>query len=97
MWAVRRSISPSAFRIRPNKFAEDISVPRSTVAQAIEQAHAIGREHGLPMLCFGHLGDGNIHVNIMHDGSVQAELVEARAAKDKIFHMAVALGWHHFR
>ncbi|MBI9080698.1 MAG: FAD-binding protein [Pseudodesulfovibrio sp.] len=92
IWAVRRTISPAAFRIRPNKFAEDISVPRGTVAEAVERAHQIGEECGLIVLCFGHLGDGNIHVNIMHDASVPDEVVRACRAKDAVFRLAIELG-----
>jgi len=92
IWTVRRSISPAAFRIKPNKLAEDISVPRSKVAEAVETAHAIGHKHGLTVLCFGHLGDGNIHVNVMHDASLPHEVEAAHKAKDEVFRLAVALG-----
>lgn len=92
IWSVRRGISPAAFRIKPTKIAEDISVPRSQVATAVERAHAIGETHGLTVLCFGHLGDGNIHVNIMHDGDIPAEVEAAHKAKNEIFRLAVDLG-----
>jgi len=92
IWTVRRGISPAAFRIKPNKVAEDISVPRSKVAEAVERAHAIGRKYDLTVLCFGHLGDGNIHVNVMHDGEVASEVERAHKAKDEIFRLAVSLG-----
>ncbi len=92
IWTVRREISPAAFRIKPHKVAEDISVPRSSVPEAVEQAHAIGRKYGLCVLCFGHLGDGNIHVNVMHDGEDAAEVEQAHKAKDDIFRLAIRLG-----
>nr|WP_287411127.1 FAD-linked oxidase C-terminal domain-containing protein [Pseudodesulfovibrio sp.] len=92
LWDVRRSISPSSFRIKPDKLAEDISVPRGSVGLAVAAAHDIGREHGLQVLCFGHLGDGNIHVSIMHDGAVQSEVESAHQAKDTVFRMALSLG-----
>ncbi|SOB59464.1 Glycolate oxidase subunit GlcD [Pseudodesulfovibrio profundus] len=92
IWSVRRGISPAAFRIKPTKIAEDISVPRSQVATAVERAHAIGGNHGLTVLCFGHLGDGNIHVNIMHDGDIPSEVEAAHKAKNEIFRLAVDLG-----
>ena len=92
IWTVRRGISPAAFRIKPHKVAEDISVPRSQVATAVERAHEIGRNHDLTVLCFGHLGDGNIHVNVMHDAEVQSEVEAAHKAKNEIFRLAVELG-----
>lgn len=92
IWDVRRGISPATYRIAPDKIAEDISVPRSKVAEAVERSHEIGHEHGLTVLCFGHLGDGNIHVSIMHDGGDDHQVEEAHKAKDKIFRLAVEQG-----
>jgi len=92
VWTVRRRISPATFQIRPNKVAEDIAVPRSRVGEAVERAHLIGEEHGLPVLCYGHLGDGNIHVSIMHDVSVPREAEAAERAKNAVFRLAIELG-----
>jgi glycolate oxidase len=92
VWAVRRGISPAAFRIAPDKLAEDIAVPRGRVAEAVERAREIGRAHGLHVLCFGHLGDGNIHVNVMHDSSRPGEADAAHRAAREIFRLAVSLG-----
>lgn len=92
LWSVRRSISPAAFQIKPNKFAEDISVPRGKVAEAVERAHGIGEEYDLVVMCFGHLGDGNIHVNVMHDASSDAEVDRALQAVNAVFRLAVELG-----
>lgn len=92
IWTVRRGISPATFRLAPDKVAEDISVPRSRVAEAVERAHAIGEKHGRPVLCFGHLGDGNIHVSIMFDGMNGPEVEAAHKAKDDVFRLALELG-----
>ncbi|WP_419786793.1 FAD-binding oxidoreductase [Pseudodesulfovibrio sp.] len=92
VWTVRRRISPATFQIRPNKVAEDIAVPRSRVGEAAERVHAIGREFGLPVLCYGHLGDGNLHVSIMHDVSVPGEVEAAGKAKTAVFRLAIELG-----
>ncbi|MBU4476261.1 MAG: FAD-binding protein [Proteobacteria bacterium] len=92
VWAVRRSVSPATFRIAPDKLAEDIAVPRGRVAEAVERARRIGQAHGLTVLCFGHLGDGNIHVNIMHDRSQPGVADAAHRAADEIFRLAVELG-----
>lgn len=92
VWNIRRSISPATFNIKPNKLAEDISVPRGSVAKAVQAAHAIGDDHDLTVLCFGHLGDGNIHVNIMHDAANEREVRSAHKAKDEIFRLATVLG-----
>jgi len=92
IWNVRRGVSPAAFRLAPDKLAEDIAVPRGRVAEAVERARDIGLARGLHVLCFGHLGDGNIHVNIMHDRSRPGEADTAHRAAEEIFRLAVSLG-----
>ncbi|MUM77772.1 FAD-binding protein [Pseudodesulfovibrio sp. F-1] len=92
IWNVRRGVSPAAFRLAPDKLAEDIAVPRGRVAEAVERTREIGVAHGLRVLSFGHLGDGNIHINIMHDRSRPGEAAAAASAADEIFRLAVRLG-----
>ncbi|MCJ2165330.1 MULTISPECIES: FAD-linked oxidase C-terminal domain-containing protein [unclassified Pseudodesulfovibrio] len=92
LWAVRRDISPASYRLKPSKISEDISVPRSKVARLVETAQAAGRDFGLPVLCYGHLGDGNIHTNLMHDAAVAAEVETAHKVKELLFRAAVELG-----
>lgn len=92
IWDVRRRISPSSFNLRPDKMGEDIAVPRSRVPEAVEAAHRIGSRLNLPIMCFGHLGDGNIHVNIMYNASWPEEADAASAAKREVFGLALDLG-----
>ncbi len=92
LWDVRRSISPASFKLRPDKMGEDIAVPRGKVASAVEAVHEISARLNLPIMCFGHLGDGNIHVNIMHNASWPEELAHAQQAKEEVFRLALSLG-----
>jgi glycolate oxidase len=92
VWTVRRRISPATFQLAPDKVAEDIAVPRGRVGEAVERSHAIGREHGLIVLCYGHLGDGNVHVSIMYDASVEDQVVRMHRAKEALFRLAIELG-----
>jgi glycolate oxidase len=92
LWDVRRSISPASFNLRPDKMGEDIAVPRGQVAKAVEVVHEISARLNLPIMCFGHLGDGNIHVNIMHNASWPEELENAHKAKEQVFALALSLG-----
>jgi D-lactate dehydrogenase (cytochrome)/glycolate oxidase len=90
LWEVRRLINPASFTIAPDKMSDDITVPRGRVGQALERIRAVAEQRGLDILAFGHLGDGNIHVNIMYDASRQAE--DAVAAKRTILGHVLALG-----
>jgi FAD/FMN-containing dehydrogenase len=67
LWALRREFSP-ALRVRGlDKLNEDIVVPRGRLVDLFRFAERLRREHGFPVACFGHAGDGNIHVNVMCD------------------------------
>lgn len=67
LWKARRSISPSLARLAPNKLGEDITVPRSAIPEAIKRLKEISNKYGLPIVIFGHAGDGNLHPNILFD------------------------------
>jgi FAD/FMN-containing dehydrogenase len=47
---------------------------------------------GLPIVCFGHVGDGNIHVNLMIDAANPAERAKAEETKRRIFELAIEMG-----
>jgi glycolate oxidase len=67
LWQARRSVSPSLARKAPNKLGEDITVPRSAIPEAVRRIKAISARYGLPIVVFGHAGDGNLHPNILFD------------------------------
>jgi len=90
LWEVRRLINPASFQMAPDKLADDIAVPRGKVAPALAAIEDISADVGLPILTFGHLGDGNIHVNVMYDAATQAE--RARQAKERVLDAVLALG-----
>jgi len=67
LWKARRSVAPSLARRAPNKLGEDITVPRSAIPEAVRRLKAISAKYGLPIVIFGHAGDGNLHPNILFD------------------------------
>jgi glycolate oxidase len=85
LWEARRAISPAAFQLKPHKISEDVVVPRSRIPDLVAFAETLAAELGLPILTFGHAGDGNIHVNIMLDKEDPAELQKGLAAKERLF------------
>jgi glycolate oxidase len=89
LWKARRSISPALYTIKPQKLNEDIVVPRSRIADSLQEIAAIAARHGLLIVNFGHAGDGNIHTNIMFDA---ADLPKAEAAVKEIFASVLRLG-----
>ncbi len=85
LWRLRRSISPSLARLAKGKINEDVSVPRSKLPSLLMQVEQIAQKYNLTIPCFGHAGDGNIHVNIMFDPDNILETTRANQAVEDIF------------
>jgi glycolate oxidase len=92
IWQVRRSVSPSLRKVNPDKFNEDICVPRSSLPEMIRTIERISETLEIPIVNFGHAGDGNIHVNIMVDKEVPGHLAKAEQAIEQIFAETLELG-----
>ena len=92
LWQIRRSVSASLRKVNPDKFNEDICVPRSKVPEMIRRVDAISEKYAIPIVNFGHAGDGNIHVNIMIDKKIPGEAEKAEKAIEEVFREALALG-----
>ena len=92
LWQIRRSVSASLRKVNPDKFNEDICVPRSKVPEMIRKVEVISQEFNVPIVNFGHAGDGNIHVNIMIDRQQPGQLEKAESAIEAVFKAALELG-----
>jgi glycolate oxidase len=92
LWYARKNASPSISIYGSKKLNEDISVPRSKLPEALDKIYKIGEKYNLTIPCFGHSGDGNIHVNVMVDGNDEQKLKEAHKAIEEIFQMVVDMG-----
>lgn len=92
IWKVRRSVSASLRSVNPDKFNEDICVPRSKVPEMIREVEKIAHRYAIPIVNFGHAGDGNIHVNVMIDRKVPGEMEKAEKAIEEVFAAALKLG-----
>jgi glycolate oxidase len=92
IWEIRRSISPSLARLATGKINEDIAVPRSAIPEFVRRMHEISESTGLPILAFGHAGDGNLHVNIMLDRAERDQMRAARDAVGLLFDVALKMG-----
>jgi glycolate oxidase len=91
LWRARRSVSPSLARKAPNKLGEDITVPRSAIPEAIRRIKAISAKYGLPIVVFGHAGDGNLHPNILFDKRNPEQWAKIEPMVGEIFGVALEL------
>ncbi len=92
LWAARRALSPALRTIRPGKINEDVVVPVSRIPELVAGCEALAAQAGLPIVVFGHAGNGNLHVNLMHDDADPAETARARATLPRVFDLVLALG-----
>jgi len=92
LWKARRSMSPALARKSPNKLGEDITVPRSEIPEVVQRLRTISTKHGLPIVIFGHAGDGNLHPNILFDKRVPEQWHSAEQIVAEIFDASLAVG-----
>ncbi len=92
IWFARRNASQSITIYGSKKINEDISVPRSKLPEALNKITEIGKKYSLVVPCFGHAGDGNIHVNVMVDGNNEDEVKKGYEAVKEIFKAVVDMG-----
>ena len=94
LWALRRQFSNSLRATGLTKLNEDVVVPRSRLVDLMEFAESLQAKHGFPIACFGHAGDGNIHVNIMADRHNRDPAVREKVegALDDLFEQVLAWG-----
>src|SRR5213080_1295878 len=94
LWALRRQFSNSLRATGLTKLNQDVVVPRSRLVDLMEFAESLQIKHGFPIACFGHAGDGNIHVNIMADRYNRDAAVREKVdqALDDLFVQVLAWG-----
>src|SRR4030081_2292895 len=93
LWALRREFSNSLRATGLTKLNQDVVVPRSYIVDLVEFAEKLQKKHGFPIACFGHAGDGNVHVNIMAKDYVDPKIRErVDQALDELFAQVLAWG-----
>lgn len=92
LWTLRRKVG-EAVKAHSIYKEEDTVVPRYELPQLLEGVKKIGKKYGFKSVCYGHAGDGNLHVNIIKgDLSEQQWEEELPKAIKEIFELTVSLG-----
>lgn len=92
VWQIRREFSYSLRDTGLTKLNEDIVVPRGRLEDLFAFSAVLQKKHGFPVACFGHAGDGNIHVNVMVDYTQAGAEKRSRAALDELFGQVLEWG-----
>jgi glycolate oxidase len=90
VWETRRMTSVALKDIRPHKISEDVAVPRGKLVELIRAVRAIGEKHGIETACYGHAGDGNLHVNLLF--ATLAEQERLHGAVNEVMDATLSLG-----
>lgn len=92
LWSLRSRVGEAVKHQSLYKEADTV-VPRSKLAELVEEAHRIAKSHGLEAICYGHAADGNLHVNLLRGELPLAIWEEQRDhAESELFRAVVSLG-----
>ena len=92
LWIARKSLSHAVKKIAPLKINEDVVVPVARLANLVNAIDGLGKFHRVPIVSFGHAGNGNLHVNLMVHADDADEMVRARACRDALIEAVLGLG-----
>ena len=91
LWATRKALSPALRNIAPKKINEDVVVPVSNIPALIRGLEQLSRQYAIPIINFGHAGNGNIHVNLLIDPDDPQQMQNAARCLDAVFSLVLKL------
>lgn len=91
LWQARKRLSPALRRLSPRKINEDVVVPVSRIPELIHSLRDLSQEYAIPIVNFGHAGNGNIHVNLLPSDQPEA-MARAHACLERVFERVLSLG-----
>jgi len=74
LWDIRKSVSPSLFKIASMKFNDDFCVPRSKVREVLKRVYELSNSYSIQVAAFGHIGEGHIHLNVIYNDVKEMDL-----------------------
>ncbi len=93
LWQLRRNVSNAVKQLATIKIGEDTVVPRVKLPELLRGSKLIAAKYNLETICWGHLGDGNLHINIITEAALTDAFYEAaHKAKREIFELTKSLG-----
>lgn len=95
IWAARKMVGAAISRLDPMRtrvyVGEDIGVPIKQIPTMLHKVREISKEFDLPIMTYGHIGDGNLHTGMCIDVMEDADWEKLNKAADKIHHEALEL------
>ncbi|MCK4865473.1 MAG: FAD-binding protein [Gammaproteobacteria bacterium] len=91
LWATRKALSPALRNISPKKINEDVVVPVSNIPTLIHGLEKLSDQYDIPIVNFGHAGNGNIHVNLLFNPDDETQNKNAHLCLDAVFDLVLEL------
>jgi glycolate oxidase subunit GlcD len=92
LWAARKSVSAAVAKVMIGKVNEDVVVPRDRIGELVGFTVDLGHHHDVPVVNFGHLGDGNLHATFLIDPRIPGERDRADLAAGDLFETVLRMG-----
>jgi D-lactate dehydrogenase len=91
LWAARKALSPAMRELAPNKINEDVVVPVSRIPDLIDGLAGLSERYRIPIVSFGHAGNGNLHVTLLVDPEDPQQIRGAQACVQALFRLVLHL------
>ena len=91
LWQTRKALSQTLRKAAPKKINEDVVVPVTELPVLIAGLDELSKRYELPIVNFGHAGNGNIHVNLLYDPGKPGEDDKAHHCLDEMFSLVLGL------
>jgi glycolate oxidase len=92
LWKLRRRVA-EAVKLAGYSIEEDTVVPRAALPALIRGVKELGREYNFKAVCYGHAGDGNLHIRIKKEGSLYSlDNPDVIPALRALFNLVKSLG-----
>ncbi|MFO7675207.1 MAG: FAD-binding oxidoreductase [bacterium] len=92
IWRARRELAKTLKKVYSEVAAEDVVVPLAELPATVDRIAALARRHAVTVIPFGHVGDGNIHVDICRDGDRETWLRARRALTAELIDFVLGRG-----
>jgi D-lactate dehydrogenase len=91
LWRARKALSPALRQAAPVKINEDVVVPVTRLPELVEALDELSARYGIPIVNFGHAGNGNLHVNLLIDPARPGEREKAERCLSEVFDRVLRL------
>ncbi|MBW7901125.1 MAG: FAD-binding protein [Rhodocyclaceae bacterium] len=93
LWQARHDAYLACLRMKPGgkAFPTDVCVPISRLAECIAETNEDLRRVSIPIMLFGHVGDGNFHLVVLVDPASEKEMAEAEWINERVVERALAM------